>query len=177
MAEQKLNLRGYISVDIPVKRYTKAYIKNKLGEAIKLDRSQRHPVTEKLYDILEREATDPDRKRINLDYPVQVTFYLTISQFSRRGATLNHTNVKSFNAFCESLIKQRFYEVMDECWEVVPGFEKHLPYVRKVIGIDEESWSLDSMKKDYYRYRLLKGKEILKKFRPEKLTSNDIAFV
>ena len=63
----------------------------------------------------------------------------------------------------ESYIKDQFYFLMDFYIEIFPSFEENLPQVRKLIGIDDEYWSDESMRKDYYRYRKESGKPLLYK--------------
>jgi hypothetical protein len=129
---------------------------------MKLDRQYRHPIIEKLFDYFERDAIQ-DRDMLIRDYPTTIKVYLTYEQFARRGATLTNTNIRNFNNFFEVFIKEKFRSKMDDAWRVLPGFEAHLPDVRNQLGISIEHWSDDSMKKEYYRYRVRTGKEILAK--------------
>jgi len=73
----------------------------------------------------------------------------------------NDCNVKKFNLFIERIIKDRFRFYMDNYILISPSFESHLPAIRKRLSIDVKAWSDDTMKKDYYRYRLNTGKTLL----------------
>lgn len=145
-------MKRYIRIEIPVKPYIKAYMIAQLGEMIKLSPGQ-HAITNKIYDLLER-SQNWERIDSKCNYGEKVTIYLTYDTFRRKGHNLNATNVKNFNRFVEKLAKWHFYTVMDSLMAILPSFEGNLPEARKRIGIDLEYWSDDSMKKDYYRYRL-----------------------
>jgi hypothetical protein len=89
--------------------------------------------------------------------------YVNYYTFYHRGALLNETAIKSFNIFMEDEIKHKYRMYMDFYIDLLPSFEKNLPQVRKHIGIDLEHWQDDSIKKDYYRYRLRTGRPLLYK--------------
>ncbi|OJW09932.1 MAG: hypothetical protein BGO53_08900 [Sphingobacteriales bacterium 39-19] len=152
-------MKGYVPVEIPVKRYIKAYIESNLGLPIKLGRQSRSLIIEKLHDYLEKK--EPTKHSTSREYPVTIKVYITFAQYRNIGDTLSSTNIRNFNIFCETLIKEKYYNLMNDAWEVLPGFECHLPSIRKKLGIDIEAWSDDSMKKDYYRYRKRKGLRLL----------------
>lgn len=155
-------MKGFIPVEIPVKRYVKAYIESNLGVPLKLDRQTRSLITEKLIDYLDKSNPGPlDAPPVNYNSTIKV--YLTQDQFARRGASLTSANIRSFNSFCEILIKEKFRLLMDDSWSVMPGFDCHIPTIRKALGIGIDDWADDSMKKDYYRYRQKKGLLILKR--------------
>lgn len=151
-------MKGWVPVEIPTKKYIKAYIISQLGEKPMMNTS--HPIGKKLEDVLQHKANEY-KNRFSSRYDCYVRIYISRRMFARRGAHLNETNIKNFNVFVELLIKHRFYQMMDDFNEVLSGFEVHLPEVRRRLCIDIESWSDDSMKKDYYRYRKSKGKPML----------------
>lgn len=145
-------MKNHIPVDIPTKTYIKAYIMYKLGEKPVL--SQQSIIGHKLYDLLQHQLNERKAEYTNSRYKCIIRVYINRHIFRTRGANLNETNVKNFNSFVENLIKHRYYELMDHYIDVLPNFEANLPAVRKKLGIDIEAWADDSMKKDYYRYRL-----------------------
>ncbi len=152
-------MKGYIPVDIPTKPYIKAYIHHKLGK-MPLMRSD-NLIGSKLHDLLEHEL-NPDRKRfLSKLYTTTVRVYLPMRLFKMRGCNLNESNIKRFNSYLETKIKTRFYEVMDDCIEILPNIEANLPQARRKLGIDIEAWSDDSMRKDYQRYRKRTKKPLL----------------
>ena len=150
-------MRGYIAIDLPTKPYIKAYIIHRLGDAPKLRPDS--SIGRKMYDILDRETNRHGYRKENFLYTVTIRVYISIETFRRRGGNLNETNLKAFNLFVETQIKEEYYRMMDDYMEVVSNFTAHLNEVRRKIGISDDEWSYDSMKKDYYRYR----KSILKK--------------
>lgn len=153
-------MKGYIEVAIPVKPYIKAFIIKELGEEkIKLHRS-RNFIHHKLYDLLQHEMNNK-KSEAPCNYGAKINMFISIDTFKRRGHHLNHSNIKSFNRFIEKIIKHRMYTLLDDFIDVMPSIEAHLPEVRKRLGIDVEAWSDDSIRKDYYRYRLSKNKPTL----------------
>jgi hypothetical protein len=152
-------MKGHISVEIPVKSYIKAYIVSQLGEVVKLEIGK-HVISNKLFDLLEHKQNH-QRTSSLYKYEAKIKIYITFETYRRRGCNLNHTNIRSFNRFVEKLIKLQMYTIMDSLIAILPSFEANLPEVRRQLGIDLEAWSDDSIKKDYYRYRLKKNKSTL----------------
>lgn len=155
-------MKGYVPVNIPVKRYVKAYIEHNLAMPVKMDRKCRHSIVEKLYDYMEKDAEPPSDTTL-AEYPCTITVHITFDQFNRRGATVNNINIKNFNSFCETFVKENFRILMIDAWKVIPGFDCHLPALREALGITIEDWPDDSIKKDFYRYRKRMGLTILKR--------------
>lgn len=154
-------MKGYISIEIPTKKYIKAYLLSELGE--KPVMNTENPIGSKLYDILSHITNERRTEFSNVRYDARVKIYVSHHTFYHRGANLNETNIKNFNLFIENEIKSRYRMYMDFYITMLPSFEANLPQVRKHIGIDLEDWSDDSIKKDYYRYRLRTGKELFYK--------------
>lgn len=155
-------MKGYLPVVIPVKQYSKAYIENKIGTPIILDRRRKHSIIEKLVDYLEKDAS-PVSDKIRKQYNAEIKLWLTYKQFRKLGETLRGQNLLNFNNFVESRIKEEMRFLFDEAWKILPSFECHLPEVRESLGISIEDWPDDSIKKDYYRYRKREGLLILRK--------------
>lgn len=147
-------MKGFISVDIPTKKYIKAYLLHRLGPQPVLDR--RNEIGCKLYDLLEHK-TNHKKTEFSTRYDARIRLFIHKEAFHRRGANLNETNIKNFNRFLERKIKDRFHEVMDDLMFYLPVIEANLPEARRKLGIDIEAWQDDSMKKDYYRYRISEG--------------------
>ena len=145
-------MKGYIKIEIPVKKYIKAYLIKELGKEPKISKSGHH-VEQKLYDLLEHHQNH-QRNLIPCNYSDSIRFFIALETFKRRGHHLNHSNIRQFNRYVEKIIKSRFYELMTDGMEILPNFLANLPEVRRKLGIDIEAWSDDSMKKDYYRYRI-----------------------
>jgi hypothetical protein len=148
-------MTGYIPVDIPTKKYIKAYIQHKLGEKPFLTTDT--TIGAKLYDVLQHKTNERKTEFSNARYNTRLRIYISRYVYVTRGAFLNETNIKNFNIFVEAELKARFRDKMDFYISFLPSFEANLPEVRRIIGIDIESWSDDSIRKDYYRYRRKAG--------------------
>ncbi|HYC27874.1 MAG TPA: hypothetical protein VEB42_03645 [Chitinophagaceae bacterium] len=153
-------MKGYIPVEIPTKRYIKAYLCANLGE--KPIMTSDHKIGNKFYDLLHNKRNERKSEFSNKRYNAKVRLFVNYHTFTHRGANLHETNIKNFNLFVEKEVKEKFYDLMDFYIEVLPSFEANLPLVRKKLGIIlDDDWSDDSMKKDYYRHRLEKGLPLL----------------
>lgn len=153
-------MKGYVPVELVTKKYIKAFVKSTMGDQPVMDRS--NLIGHKLYDLLSHRTNERLDQFESKHYTEKLRIFIPIRTFRIRGAFLNHTNIKNFNLFIEQMIKQRFYHIMDDLVEILPSFESNLPEARRKLGIDIDSWPDDSMKKDYYRYRLRNGKPLLK---------------
>jgi hypothetical protein len=157
-------LKGYISVEIPTKKYIKAYLIARMGSHPYMN--QDTSIGNKLYDLLQHQTNEYKGRFSNKRYNATVKIYIACSVFNHRGCFLNETNIKNFNTFIEKEIKRDYRMYMDFYIDILPSFEGNLPQVRKKIGIDLEDWSDDSIKKDYYRYRKATGLPLLYRNNP-----------
>ena len=153
-------MKGFIPVEIYTKEYIKAYIHARYGPKPVMTKD--HGLGSKLYDVLQH-STNEDRLDVDFRfYTTTVKVYIPIHVFKQRGARLNETNIRNFNLFAEKEIKSQFNFLMDTYIAIFPSFEGNLATVRKQLGVDEEAWPDDSLKKQYYRYRKANGKALLK---------------
>lgn len=153
-------MKGFIPVDIITKKYIKAYILSQYGSEPVMTKD--HKLGSKLYDVLQH-STNEDRLDCDFKfYTDTVRVYVPMHIFRQRGARLNETNIRNFNLFAEKEIKDKFNLLMDIYISIFPSFEGNLQKVRTQLGIDVEAWSDDSIKKQYYRYRLYNNKPLLK---------------
>ncbi len=150
-------MKGYIPIEIPTKLYIKGFILAELGEKPVMDRD--NLIGCKMCDLLNYRTNEFGSKKSSR-YNTTIKLYIRYYIFKHRGHHLNFTNLKNFNQFIEKYIKDRFYFLMDFYIDVFPSFEANLPTVRKHLKISEEYWDTDSMRKDYYRYRLEIGKPL-----------------
>ena len=167
-------MKGYFPIEIPTKKYIKAYIHAQLGDDPIINTE--HRIGNKLYDVLNRHTNE--RKSEFPLYNTRVKVYVNHHTFFHRGANLNETNIKNFNLFLEEEIKATYRMLMDFYIELLPSFEANLPEVRKKIGIDLDAWDTESIKKDYYRYRKRAGKPLLYKSNADRviLPKSDIQY-
>ncbi len=151
-------MKGFISVDIPTKKYIKAYLIHRLGPQPLMETN--NIFGEKLYDLLSHKTNPYAHRFASKRYDAKIRLYINMAAFKRRGCNLNEENIKRFNLFTEKIIKERFYEIMDDLMFYLPIIEANLPEARRKLGIDIEDWADDSMKKAYYRYRIYNGKAL-----------------
>ena len=154
-------MKGFISVEIPTKRYIRAYIISRLGEKPLMNTD--HNIGSKLHDVLQHTTNETKTRFSNKRYNAMIKVYISHYLYQHRGGFLNETNIKQFNLFVEREIKKDYRMCMDLFIRIHPSFEANLPEVRKIIGIDLEDWSDDSIKKDYYRYRKSAGLPLIYK--------------
>jgi len=151
-------MQGHISIEIPTKKYIMAYIVAKFGDKPVMNRHT--AIGSKLCDLLQqRRNTHPGRISRKLNASLKI--YISMRMFNERGCNLNETNLAYFNSYVEEQIKDRFRFLMDFYISLLPSFKENLSAIRKELGIDEEHWDDDSMRKDYYRYRKDIGKPLL----------------
>lgn len=153
-------LKGYIGIEIPTKKYIRAYVISQLGEQPVMNTD--HLIGHKFFDLLQRETNEDRTEFAGQYYDVKMKLYVNYGIFQKRGRFLNHTNVKNFNIYLEKKIKEKFRFYMDFMIEINPNFKYNLPAVRTKLGIGDDDWDYDSMKKDYYRYRVQNNKPLLK---------------
>jgi hypothetical protein len=151
-------MKGFVSIDIPTKPYIKAYVIHKLGPQLVI-RNNADTISSKLYDLLQHGTDEFASRPTSKMYTSKLRLFIPVQTFRKRGANINVTNLKNFNLFIEAEIKHWFYFIMDEYMSIHPNFMQNLPDVRRKLGIDLEAWSDDSMKKDYYRYRIGKKRK------------------
>jgi len=152
-------MKGYIPVEIPTKRYIRAFVLAKFGDKPMM--STQHEIGSKFYDLLNHHTNERKSEFANIRYNSRLKLYVSYHTFRQRGANLNETNIKNFNIYIEREIKECFRFYMDFYIEILPSFEANLPVVRRKLGIDIEDWNDDSIRKDYYRYRKRTGKPAL----------------
>lgn len=152
-------MKGYISIDIPTKPYIKAYIINLLGSEPIMNND--NIFGNKLNDLLLNNRNEFKDQYYPSTYSTTIRVFITNHIFQHRGCNLNETNITNFNNFCQTIIKDRFHQQMDYMISILPSIEANISEIRAILGIDIESWSDDSMKKDYYRYRKKFGKKLL----------------
>ena len=166
------NLRGYMSVQIPVKPYVKAYIEHQFKhQKIVLNRTKKHPVTEQLLIMLQRPENQVDErheKRFSFRHQKAfIKIYISVEMYKRRGHHLTARNIMLFNSLMETHIKHQFYFLCHRAWKEQASFKAIIDGVRTELGIDDEAWDYDTMKRTFLRWRKNNGHEILKRGNPK----------
>lgn len=155
----KMKQEGYVPVDIPTKKYIKAYVLHKLGPKPYMD-NQSSSIGDKLHDLLQHNLKDSASRFESKLYKETLRIYVPVNLYRKKAHHLNKENIKNFNLFIEAELKDHFHFMMDYIVTVLPNFTSNLPEIRRKLGIDVEAWKDDSMKKDYYRYRLRNNKSV-----------------
>lgn len=157
-----------IPLELPTKKYIKAYLISQFGEKPLLN--TRTSFGSLLYDLLSHKPEESFREPKNYGFDTMMKIYINSNVYYHRGAFISLESIKKINEFIQADIKNRFHFYMDFYIETLPSFEANLPSVRERIGIGIDAWDSDSMKKDYYRYRMRTGRPLLyKKSKPFKL--------
>lgn len=153
-------MRGYVSVDIPTKKYIRAYIIAQLGTPPVMNTE--HVIGAKLFDLLQH-STNEERNQFGLlQYNDVVRVKITYHTFAQRGCNLNETNVKNFNLFLQHLIKEKMRFLLDFYIEQTGSFTTALELIReKHLLISDDDWETETIKKDYWRYRQRLGRPLL----------------
>ena len=145
-------MKGYIPIEMPTKRYIRAFIIAQLGS--KPVMSSDHVIGNKFTDVLQRHCNERRTEFARKHYDASLRVYVSINVFRRLGANLNETNVKNFNCFVQALIKDKVRFLLDVYVPLLGSFHAALGKVRETMGIEDDDWESDSIQKDYYRYRI-----------------------
>ena len=148
-----------IGIEIPIKRYCKAYLLHHYGARPLMN--TKTGVGNKFIDLLSHTAKTNDTPIIEKVYPESVKLYISYFTYRHRGGFIHNEQIQSFNFFLEETIKRTYRQAMDVYIEIIPSFESNLGKVREIIGISEDAWENESIKKDYYRYRKRTGLPLL----------------
>lgn len=167
-------MKGYVPVDVPTKPYIKAWMHAELGE--KPVMSQSHHIGSKFVDLLERKSNYQKTIYSADHYPATVRVYINKHCFNKKGCHIHETNILAFNNYMESYLKSQVRFMLDVYFEMTKSVEASIEIMRDRIGIPEEHFPYDTVKKDYYRYRKSKG-IIFPKGGYKKLTATTIHMI
>jgi len=138
-------MKGYIPIEIPTKRYIRAFIITQLGPKPLM--CTKDLIGNKLYDVLEHTTNEYRTDFARKHYNATVRLYISLHKFKQRGANLNETNVKNFNGFLQALIKDKMHFLLDLYVLMFGSFERALVIAREVVKIEDEDWETDSIKR------------------------------
>lgn len=144
-------MKGYFPVDIPTKKYIRAFIYKELTQKPLLNNES--IIGNKLHDLLQHKTNEQGSRITSKHYDCIIRVYVTKYVFKQRGANLNATNVKNFNLFMQHLVKQQVRFLLDLFMKQTGSITASLAMARKEMQIDIEDWDCESIKKDYYRWR------------------------
>lgn len=149
----------FVKINIPTKRYLKAFLQNRFGEELLL--SHHDPYGKCLYVLLSDNRKRKDMQPISGDYKEEMNVSLHRDAFRHYGFSISKTGVRAFNTFVEELFKEMVHSYIDGRLEVKPKLKDAIADMRIYFKIDDDDWDYESIKKDYYRYRKRNGKALL----------------
>ncbi len=150
-----------LEIEIPVKLYIKRYLEIKYGSPAVLTRKELEGSF--LYEIIE----DPRNER---NSETGVFNHILVAQLPdrvllRKGFYLTPTQVSNFNNWMSKFIKMEMRKHVDLLLRANPSIEIRAAIYdyQKQYQLHDDFFPFDSIKKDYYRYRLRHQGEIRKR--------------
>jgi hypothetical protein len=147
-----------VEIEIPVKLYIKRYLNVKYGDPAHMNRKDLEGSF--LYELIEDPRQDRDKEAGN--YTHKLNLFLPDHVLMRKGYYLTPTQVTTFNCFMERFIKIEMRNHIDLILRTNPATE-----IRDAIydyqqhyKLHDDYFPFDSIKKDYYRYRIRSNGQI-----------------
>ena len=141
-----------VEIEVPTKLYIKRYLNIKYGDPVQLTRKDLEGSF--LYELIE----DPrqDRNSEVGSYHHKMSVLLPDRVLMRKGFYLTPTNLSNFNSWMEKYIKSEMRRHIDLMLRQKPDLEiRDAIYdYQKQYQLFDDFFPFDSIKKDYYRYRL-----------------------
>ena len=155
-----ITMKGYISVDVPTKRYIKAWLIKNFGDRPAMTSS--NLVGSMLHAFLNRHQDQRATMFATSIYESSVKLLIPYHVFKNHGHNLNKTNITDFNNFLQHLIKSdmRFY--LDFYVEHGYKLKDAIDMVQVKLGLGEDDLPAETIQKDYFRYRQKKNMSMLK---------------
>jgi len=140
-----MSVNNAFTVVVFCKRYIKTYLETNCGTPVDLSRLDLQDDFRKLL----RKDQSPS-SRVNA-FKYSVTIVIPPDDFYRHGFSLSHANMLLFNSVVEKQIKHEMRVYLS----LFQAFGMHLPKAilqfQETFDINEADWSLEGIKKDYYR--------------------------
>ncbi|HEY5511411.1 MAG TPA: hypothetical protein VIK10_10325 [Prolixibacteraceae bacterium] len=141
-------------VEIPVKSYVKRFIDNNYGDPVNFSR---HPRERELFmRMLKKPANYNDHKYPNDSVRLCRTVEVPISDrdFYRHGWELSKTDIVSFGKHFERNAKWLMRSVVGTYISFGTPIQDAIQKFQLRFNMEEEYWPFDSIKKDFFRFRL-----------------------
>lgn len=141
-----------LTFNLPCKPYVKQHLINCFGSPAYL---RGDSGIGKYFFQLVADPTEHQDTKCTHEYQEQITIRITEDIFLRKGYVLSKTNVRSFNNFVEDLLKTQSRNIIDTILSVNDGMKitEAIDFVYEQFNMDETVWPLETIKKDYYRYK------------------------
>jgi hypothetical protein len=141
-----------LQIEIPTKKYIKQYLTVKYGLPATLTRKELEGAF--LYELIEDPRSDRDSESGTFNHIL--TVQLPERVLMRKGFYLTPTQLSNFNSWMARFIKLEMRKHVDLLLRANPNMEirEAIYDYQKQYDLHDDFFPFDSIKKDYYRYRL-----------------------
>ena len=141
------------TVSIPVKLYVKRFLENNYGNPIDFHSFPRE--NEMFKRMLKKPCYDEEHKYKNelCRQTHSVEILITDRDFYRHGWELSKTDIVSFGKYFEKHAKWLMRTVVSTYVSFGTPIDRSIINFQSRFRLEEEYWSFDSIKKDFYRLR------------------------
>lgn len=141
------------NVTVPVKPYVKRFLENNYGNPVDFRNHARE--NEMFKRMLKKPCLDNDHKYINelCKQTHSVEIIISERDFYRNGWELTKTDIVSFGKHFEKQAKWLMRTVVSTYVQYGTPIDKSIMNFQNRFMMEEEYWSFDSIKKDFYRLR------------------------
>lgn len=144
-------------VTVPVKPYVKRFLENNYGNPVDF---RSHPRENEMFKrMLKKPCRDIDHKYktdlIRQTHAVEVL--ISDRDFYRHGWEVTKTDIVSFGKHFEKHAKWLMRTVVSTYVQHGSPIDRAILKFQNRFGMEEEYWSFDSIKKDFYRLRECEG--------------------
>jgi len=140
-------------VTVPVKPYIKRYLENNYGSPVDF---RNHPRENELFKrMLKKPCNEANHMYKNelLRQTAEVEITISDRDFYRHGWELSKTDIVSFGKHFEKNVKLLMRTVVSTYVCHGMAVDKSIAKFQTQYKMEEEYWSFDSIKKDFYRFR------------------------
>ena len=141
------------NVTVPVKPYVKRFLENNDGDPVDF---KNHPRENEMFKrMLKKSCVDNDHKYVNelIKQTHSVEILISDRDFYRHGWELSKTDIVSFGKHFERQAKWLMRTVVSTYVQYGNPVDTSIMKFQTKFLMEEEYWSFDSIKKDYYRLR------------------------
>lgn len=145
------------NVTVPVKPYVKRFLENNYGDPVDF---KNHPRENEMFKrMLKKPCLDNEHKYINelCRQTHAVEILISDRDFYRHGWELTKTDIISFGKHFEKQAKWLMRTVVSTYVQYGNPVDRSIITFQARFQMEEEYWSFDSIKKDFYRLRESEG--------------------
>ncbi len=142
------------TINVPVKPYVKRFLENNYGNPVNFNS---HPREKDFFIRLLKKPDKHDNAKYKHDYK-RFTCYVTIeiseSPFYRKGCELTKTDTIAFGKHFERHAKLVMRTMVGTYTSFGMPINAAIINFQEKFRMEEEYWSFDSIKKDFFRYKI-----------------------